>query len=183
MEKVFTGYHGTVGEDVRIILNDILKNGFRISSKNNEWLGRGIYFFDNINNAHWWNNSNRKKELNKGIIKAEIFSKIEYFLDLDDEEDRKKFKAKIPEYKKMIRDEGVELGEEDANRILACLLLNLYSKEHGIKLLRKTFSLNNENLLEVLSKTQTQYCVTDNSNIRKKEICYCSIPNIATGIK
>lgn len=175
MEKVFTGYHGTVGENIDSILQDILKNGFKISSKNNEWLGKGIYFFDNINNAHWWNNSHKKKKLNKGIIKAEIFSEIKHFLDLDDEEDRKKFESKIPKYKDILKSQGIEIKEEDASRILACLLLNLYSKEHGIKLLKKTFSLNNKNYLEILSKTQTQYCVIDNSNIRKKEICFCTV--------
>jgi hypothetical protein len=40
-DKIYIGYHGTDASCVE----SICKEGFRISDKENEWLGHGVYFF------------------------------------------------------------------------------------------------------------------------------------------
>ena len=81
-EKTLVGYHGTKIENVE----QILKNGFKMSkSKDNnlEWLGDGVYFWEDDYYAVQWNiidikghnkekniNSLKKYAIMKSIIKA-----------------------------------------------------------------------------------------------------------------
>lgn len=86
--KIYIGYHGTNYENVE----SILKNGFRISDKADEWLGHGIYFFtkgisDPIENAkEWainqaWDNKNKRYFYKKyAVLEVEVFG--ERVLDL-----------------------------------------------------------------------------------------------------
>lgn len=189
-EVVFIGYHGTVNKDVDSVLDDIINRGFEISIKDIEWLGKGIYFFDNESDAHWWNNNSEKKKfLQKGIIKAEIFSKKMNFLNLDNEEDRNKLKEEFPKYLSTLSEYGPTFDKENIQK-LQCILLDMYKEEFDIQLLKKTFSsddksplkLDGEKLLfSILSKSQVQYCAANNNNIRNKEVCYSS--NFKEGLK
>lgn len=45
------GYHKTL----YMYVESIKKNGFKPSNKDDDWLGLGVYFWDNIENAKWWN--------------------------------------------------------------------------------------------------------------------------------
>ncbi len=189
-EIVFIGYHGTVNKDVDSVLDDIINRGFEISIKDIEWLGKGIYFFDNESDAHWWNNNSKKKRfLQKGIIKAEIFSKKINFLNLDNEEDRNKLKEEFPKYLSALSEYGPEFDKENIQK-LQCILLDMYKEKFDIQLLKKTFSSDDKSplkldgkklLFSILSKSQVQYCATDNKNIRNKEVCYSS--NFKEGLK
>lgn len=64
-------YHGTSLENAKKICkfsNDI---DFKVSCKDNEWLGNGVYFFDNKKDAIDWSKKVRKhKEI--GIVSAVI---------------------------------------------------------------------------------------------------------------
>lgn len=82
------GYHGTV--DFRA--DSIIKNHkFRPSTKTNEWLGRGIYFFTDFFHAQEWANKqvNRPKNTKNGkpapaILKVGLVFSSDEYLDLDD---------------------------------------------------------------------------------------------------
>lgn len=51
-ENIVTLFHGTTDEAA----NEIYKEkNFKKSNKNDDWLGRGIYFYNNINNAILYN--------------------------------------------------------------------------------------------------------------------------------
>ena len=42
MDYSTKGYHGTLADTAKSVIEE---NGFRVSSKKNEWLGTGVYFF------------------------------------------------------------------------------------------------------------------------------------------
>lgn len=67
-------------------IENFLKTNELIISKDTNWLGSGMYFWDNLSNAKYWKNEKlRKKETtNIKIIKGKIF--LEKLLDLTDEE-------------------------------------------------------------------------------------------------
>ena len=79
-EKTLTGYHGTTKENSK----SILENGFEMSESqidNYEWLGDGVYFWDDIFYAVQWNiikmerydnNKNENVLKNYKIIKSKI---------------------------------------------------------------------------------------------------------------
>ena len=67
-------------------VENFLKTNELIISKDTNWLGSGMYFWDNLSNAKYWKNEKlRKKETtNIKIIKGKIF--LEKLLDLTDVE-------------------------------------------------------------------------------------------------
>lgn len=84
------GYHTTLS----CHKDDIIKNGFYTSNKNDDWLGEGVYFWDNETNANWW-----KKDT--GIFKKCIFicdlrCPIANYINLDLE--MEKFESYLKEY-------------------------------------------------------------------------------------
>ena len=58
------GYHKTSV----IYKESILKNGFTPSTDVDDWLGEGVYFWEDFKDAEWW-----KQERYKNMIKACIF--------------------------------------------------------------------------------------------------------------
>lgn len=67
-------------------VENFLQTNELIISKDTNWLGSGMYFWDNLSNAKYWKNEKlRKRETtNIKIIKGKIF--LENLLDLTDEE-------------------------------------------------------------------------------------------------
>lgn len=77
-----TGYHTTL----TIYKESILKEGFRPSNKEDDWLGEGVYFWDNIENAKWWK---RKGDvIPRCIFVCRLNCELENYLDLDIEMDK-----------------------------------------------------------------------------------------------
>ncbi len=170
------GYHGTFGVDVESIMNNILNNGFTVSEKENEWLGKGIYFFDNDAQAKWWGSVCCKKDktLKYGIIKVDI--SYESILDLDNLDDRKKYEEACYEYSKEIRKKKpLFKNVKQAELLMQCLFLSLYKERNNIDVIKKTFNLEKieKQKYDVLTKTHVQYCVSKEKNISNKCIHYC----------
>lgn len=61
------GYHGTAYENAESIIKT---RKMKFSSGYDEWLGRGIYFFGDIEDAKWW--CKTRKYSNHAIIKADF---------------------------------------------------------------------------------------------------------------
>ena len=81
-QTCITGYHGTGQTHAESILRE--KN-FKESSSLKEWLGRGVYFFEDCNHAIGWANIRARKESEKYavVLAADIsFDTVEFF-DLD----------------------------------------------------------------------------------------------------
>lgn len=64
-------YHGTSLENAKKICKSSNDIDFKVSCKDNEWLGNGVYFFDTIQNAKDWSLKVRKFE-KIGIVSAMI---------------------------------------------------------------------------------------------------------------
>ena len=98
-------------------IEKFLKTNELIISKDTNWLGNGMYFWDNLSNAKYWKNEKlRKKETtNIKIIKGKIF--LEKLLDLTDEETARyiddiwSFISKFSKIQKM-KIEKAELGRK-----------------------------------------------------------------------
>ena len=73
------GYHTTFV----MYKESIIKNGFYKSTKENEWLGEGVYFWDNEVNALWW--KSKSKSFKKCIFICKLKCCISKYLDLDNE--------------------------------------------------------------------------------------------------
>lgn len=101
----------------RLKIKNFLETNELIISKDINWLGKGMYFWDNLSNAKYWKNEKlRKKETTDiKIIKGKIF--LEKMLDLTDEEtvryinDIWNFISKFSEIQK-IKIEKAELGRK-----------------------------------------------------------------------
>lgn len=68
-----------------------LKNIINLISKDKDWLGEGIYFWDNISNAKYWSRKKKREHRNKEILilKGNIY--LDCILDLTDKEAREEF--------------------------------------------------------------------------------------------
>ncbi len=90
------GYHGTTKENAKKIIKD---NRFLKSNSEEEWIGPGIYFYDNIENAYEYNmrnynyfNMDYKKFISEtNILKANIECDEENILNLNNFEDKYRF--------------------------------------------------------------------------------------------
>ena len=101
----------------RLKVENFLKTNELIISKDTNWLGSGMYFWDNLSNAKYWKNEKLRKNetIDIKIIKGKIF--LKKLLDLTDEETVKKIDktwdiiSKDSEIKKM-EIKKIELGRK-----------------------------------------------------------------------
>lgn len=87
--KEYIGFHGTNINSAEKILKE---NRFRPSTKPDEWLGKGIYFFADPQDAMWWCRAyKRLEEKDSAILRVEI--KADLIIDLlQSKQDVEKFK-------------------------------------------------------------------------------------------
>lgn len=86
------GYHTTYS----IYKENILSDGFNFSNKKYEWLGEGVYFWDNEENAIWWKKDSDM--FNKCIFVCRLKCEKTKYLDLDNKMQMKKFDNFLKEY-------------------------------------------------------------------------------------
>ena len=154
----------------RLKVENFLKTNELIISKDTNWLGSGMYFWDNLSNAKYWKNEKLRKNetIDIKIIKGKIF--LEKLLDLTDEETVKKIDktwdiiSKDSEIKKM-EIKKIELGRKldiifDYN-VIKCL--GNYRKN-----LMRNLDLFSESNLILSNKII--YSVKENSCMSKFEI-------------
>lgn len=115
-------YHGTNKKAA----NNILETEYFYSSnKKDEWLGKGIYFYELFEKAEWWAKQNNKKDIpviiecnfkvdKKDVVNFDIVEEKLKFL---------KFVEKIQEQKK-----DIVITEDSNNKKVRYQLLELYRK-------------------------------------------------------
>ncbi len=108
------GYHGT---DRSAAINITKTQNFKISNKKNEWLGKGVYFYELLEKASWWASNNKDSVVLKTPINVEHDKLVD--LDLPSEED--KFGKFIREMEKS----GTYIFDKDEVR-RRCQLINIY---------------------------------------------------------
>lgn len=172
-----TGYHATKFENIEKIIHP---NDFKASNSSKDWLGRGVYFWDEIYNAKWWADIRYKNEKSV-ILKSTLECDDDLFLDLDSTEEiheYKKFTSNISDYIKQLPEDlqntYLNLNFTDIKAV-RCFYLNVYKLLFDIALVRRTFDVEGSyNADDGITLTRTQLCVTDsyqNQVIEDIEVC------------
>lgn len=76
-----TGYHGTTQSSSQTILAE---QQFKESTRSNDWLGTGAYFFAYKEHAQQWTSHSRYNGIPTTILEADLEYTQEQLLDLDD---------------------------------------------------------------------------------------------------
>lgn len=173
MSKICTkGYHGTIQENANKILSE---KRFHESNRENDWLGRGVYFFAYLYHAKWWITHSRFQGKETSILQAALEYDKEQLLDLDDPEN-------IAVMEELVKN-AVEKGANTSNSVSAdvlsvekskrwCFACNLYKHlfpEVGI--IKYTFSPNKNRTKQYsgFGENQQQMCVSRPEIIRSIE--------------
>lgn len=172
-QKILTGYHGTTKEKSE----SILKQGFKISKSQEqkyEWLGDGIYFWDDIFYAVQWNiinmeknynDKNEKNLMNYAIIKSKIIVNKSKLFDISSPEGSiiySKLKKKLE--KKLIESGSEKLVEKlkkQSDKFWINILEdNVFFKEFDVIMAEFKNKKRNEKYKDdILLNVQKQICV------------------------
>lgn len=126
------GYHGTIKTNAEEILRTKF---FKASIKNNEWLGKGIYFFTDKKWAIWWaeQQANRRKE-EMSILKVKINCEEKYYFDLYEE---KNFEKANKEFLNLMNYFNKHTHMKDSEK--QCALCEFYRRKYNIKIISYLF--------------------------------------------
>lgn len=154
------GYHATYSK----YYANIIKEGFHVSNEDNDWLGRGIYFWDSMTNANWWQKK-LSKSGEKCIIKCNLSCKRENYIDLDI--DMEKFERFLIQYSNaMKKSKGLKpnFKTKEQRRKYYC---DIYSIQNNIDIMSYTFKhdVTNEFGFVVNTIDRRQICVKNNACI------------------
>lgn len=167
-KKEIKVYHGTSYAHGTKILDE---QEFLPSTKNNEWLGKGVYFFSDKRDAEWWARDRYKRDEtlknNPVVLSANLVYDEERFINLSDKAQMRRL---VLEAKKMIRKIRLSgLGAPsnfETEEELMCLCCNLYKKKYKIDLIAYNFPrLKRNDAGFPFVWYQEQYCATSNSII------------------
>jgi hypothetical protein len=156
-----------------------MENGFKLSSSDTHWMGKGVYFYDNAEQANSFNA--KTKKASKGtVLKADVEVEKKKVLDLRKKTDNKKFAAFIerqnPKYENSIRlkntDTDINMNiEKELDKIifsLKCALFDYYCDEYNINLAICEHNTHPGSLTQVVMKSlsidhnvEVQYCAKD----------------------
>lgn len=149
------GYHTTFIK----YKDNIIKNGFCKSNKSNEWLGEGVYFWDNEENALWWRQ--KEKSLQKCIFICDLKCHLSKYLDLD--ADMHKFEKYLHKYLKTIPSDCDE--KPNFKNIPQCrkFFCDIYCIKNNISILAFTFEHDKISRFgfKTGSEMRRQICVRD----------------------
>lgn len=151
----FRGYHKTRIDRAASILKF---KCFPISTGDDKWLGDGIYFWDDIENAKWWN----KDDYSDGaILSADICCDESRYVDLDDPDQMNRLLTFVD----WLIDTA-EMGKTTyvfANKAQArAVYCTMYKNAYAIQLLKNSFpwvEYNRAGFKEMHSRPQ--YCATN----------------------
>ena len=170
MTKIETiiGYHGTTKENASKIYNSqtFIPNE---DEKNELFLGRGVYFYFEKNNAVFWNIKKMKEEHKKidyivysseyDILEVLIGMEEDEILDLDKIENYFKFKKYLERVSKILNQS--EIYKNAKNKDAA--LINFMEKRgelEGVKIIKKIYHQRNDTF-DNIRISRTMLCVKD----------------------
>lgn len=149
-----TGYHGTSKENADNIL---LKQEFQKSLGSKEWLGNGIYFYSDFEDALKW--AQMRYDNNGRVIHALIKADEQDILDYDTKMGMKFINTILEAYPCIWSDTAQE------NQ---CRLANfIWDTNPNIKVLKSSFPTipSKRNFIKDFRKNRTELCVRNNENI------------------
>lgn len=158
------GYHGLPRE---YVAGSISSQTIHESTKNNEWLGRGVYFFQYLDHAKWWITHERYKGRETAILQAQLTYSDEQLLDLDNPSERKSlddFFRSVLSQPELLHDK-LSLPDNPTMKqkwCFACNFIRLLKPEIGIIIYTFPRPQEKSNLYP---SNQRQICVSQNSII------------------
>jgi hypothetical protein len=144
------GYHGTTKENATKITKD---GEFYISIKTHEWLGKGVYFWENVQDGFWWNN-------NEAVLCVNLVCKPEQYIDLDN--DMHLLEEFVIAYVEEMTKHGKSHPNFKNKHEQRCFFCNAYKRTYDIMLMRNSFPIRGYNKAG-FQKARAQLCATDNS--------------------
>lgn len=150
------GYHKTLC----IYINDIKKDGFKPSNEDDDWLGLGVYFWDNIENAKWWN-VGTGSIIKNCIIECELKCNINQYVNLNDKMEMDKLDSFCKKYMKEIVENGLPKPKFKNNNQKKKYFCDLYSTKNNLSILSFEFEHDIINVagFKIDTKKRRQICV------------------------
>lgn len=128
-----TGYHATAS----MHKESIIVNGFKPSNNADDWLGEGVYFWDNIRNAEWWMSCVKK---DTGCIFAcELKCSLPDYLNLDNESEMNKLNTFSKQYIREMINLGNKKPDFKNNHQRKKFFCDIYCSRKNISILSFTF--------------------------------------------
>lgn len=166
------GYHGTTQDKADVIVR---AQTFLDSSKDNEWLGAGVYFFAYLGHAKWWVAAKRYRGTETSILKSCLEYTDEQLLDLDDPEQLKKVNEVVGEAVRIANESGLTTPSVNLKEVsesqkwnFVCNTFRSICPEIGITM----YTFMTKSYFDTIGyrQTQRQICVSDHSIIGKTEV-------------
>lgn len=149
------GFHSTTQKNAEKIKN----NGFLPSEKNNEWLGKGVYFWCQYNDALFWVSNSHKKVNEMCIISVDILEKNEYVLDLDIYDNMKKLEEFVINFNHENYEKGQTFDFNSAEQ-LRCFYCEMYKIYYKVNIISYSFTIKGNNCCG-FPQTRRQFCVSN----------------------
>ena len=153
-----TGYHGTDLE----ASNNIIKQGkFMLSTGCDQWLGDGIYFYPDFEDAYNWKHNKDDPEV-KAIIHAIIRVESDEYLDIDSEEGIEIYRVLSEEVCKSV---DIDLKNAQENQNAVCKMI--WEKCRKVKVLSANLPRETTKLPTLIDarKKRKEFCIRENKNI------------------
>lgn len=167
MRLSMSGYHGTAQSRFK----SIQREKFRLSTGDKEWLGPGVYFFAEYENAVWWAKGEARKRLKSKpedlpfVIQVNLWYHDNEHLDLDLAPDREQYELLVSQIESKLKKKPCfdHLAPAIAKEFRRCFYCKLLFRGTQVKILSCTFSkMYNEYAIPVNRK---EHCVSGNDPI------------------
>ena len=160
----FIGFHGTTVKSGENILKT---NEYKFSQKEEEWLGKGVYFFEKDKQQAIYFCTKARRYSDFCILKSELRPKV--FLDLDDT----RIMEEILKLSKKIKGRYLKLSNGQPRKLINSVLLEMMYNTIPYDMVKKTFHVEKTRAIERTNFEwfQVQMCV------RNRE-CICNIEEV-----
>lgn len=152
---LLAGYHGTTQASADNILRE---RKFTLSTSETEWLGDGIYFYEDINDAYDW------KEC-EAIIHCVIELDSSRYLDLDTEVGKDVY---LKMEKHICSTMGVSTSKKNAQENQCALMKMIWKENPSLYVLAASFATKPteyKTLLDMRPRRR-EFCVRNNDGIK-----------------
>lgn len=150
---LITGYHGTSATSAK----EIIESGkFKISNGKKDWIGKGIYFYPDINDAYCWRNC---EMILHTIVKVDD----DEYLDIDTKEGKVLYTKVIDQLLKSIK--GIDLSSPQQNQ---CAVMNLiWDSYDKLKVISASFATERTKIKTLIDTRdrRKEFCVRNNDCI------------------
>lgn len=154
-----TGYHGTTKERAKKIVEE---NKFNISNENDEWLGKGIYFYEKYSDAiRWESKDNRQSD---AVLHVIVEIDDDEYIDFDSDKGKELFARMMS----IIKQQGVFIESNSAQQNQCSTMNYLWEKQPKIQAVFASFPTE-PSIYPVMLQYRTlrrEFCVRDNSVIK-----------------